>query len=70
MSAPAATPNTYTPPWLSVRMAAVGLAVDAVIGRRANLLLHQVLPPSADRATISGVGRAALLWPRKSAQQT
>src|SRR5260370_26958882 len=66
------TPNTYTLPWLSVRMVQPsGWPLMPLSVAGPTCCCTQVLPPSADRATISGVGRA---WPpvllRKSAQQT
>ena len=66
------TPNTYRLPWLSVRtVQPSGWLLMPLSVAGPTCFCVQVLPPSEDRATISGVGRA-LPWLllRKSAQQT
>ena len=66
------TPNTYTLPWLSVRTVhPSGWPLMPLSVAGPTCFCTQVLPPSVDRATISGVGSAwPLLLLRKLAQQT
>ena len=66
------TPNTYTLPLLSVRMVQPsGWLLMPLLVAGPTCLHVQVLPPSADRATMSGTGSAGpWLLLRKSAQQT
>src|SRR6266851_8191350 len=66
------TPNTYRLPWLSVRtVQPSGWLLMPLLVAGPTCFCVQVLPPSADRATISGTGAALpFSWPRKLAQQT
>src|SRR5262249_39061314 len=66
------TPNAYTLPWLSVRtVQPSGWPLMPLSVAGPTCFRTQVLPPSVDRATISGVGNAVpFSCPRKSAQQT
>src|SRR5262249_31696386 len=53
------TPNTYRLPWLSVRtVQPSGWLLTPLLGAGPTCFCVQVAPPSADRATISGTGRA------------
>src|SRR5712691_2892563 len=65
------TPNTYRLPWLSVRtVQPSGWLLTPLLVAGPTCFCVQVLPPSADRATISGTGAALpFSWPRKLAQQ-